>query len=61
MKMTFREYEKLAEEIPNSHYSLSYYEKFLLGHILEMAKRGQELESENADLRNQLKAALERC
>lgn len=47
MNMTFQQYEELAREIPNSHYGLSHYEKYLLSHILEMAKRGQELEIEN--------------
>jgi hypothetical protein len=44
MNMTFQQYEELAREIPNSHYGLSHYEKYLLSHILEMAKRGQGLE-----------------
>lgn len=29
--------------------------------IVELAERGRELEAENADLKNQLRDALERC
>ena len=60
--ISFEYHKKRAEELlnftgPNTPRVLIRALKI----IVELCERGQQLEAENADLRNQLRDALERC